>query len=141
MNHDGSRNNIRFFSGLYPVKRPCGARTRAGTPCKKWAMKGRTRCLLHGGRSTGPTSEAGLQNSKTARLKHGKYKSNLLKKKLLLKVLKLHELRYGKRMHPAQALSLWQHLKTMPWLEFRERRKRFMVYYRKEKRKLLKKRK
>jgi hypothetical protein len=29
----------------------CGAKTRAGQPCQKWAIQGRTRCRLHGGRT------------------------------------------------------------------------------------------
>ena len=31
----------------------CGARTRAGTPCERPALHGRTRCRLHGGLSPG----------------------------------------------------------------------------------------
>ena len=31
----------------------CGARTRAGTACQRPAMRGRRRCRLHGGLSTG----------------------------------------------------------------------------------------
>ncbi|MGA7453532.1 MAG: HGGxSTG domain-containing protein [Rhodoplanes sp.] len=31
----------------------CGAKTRAGTPCKCPAMRGRKRCRLHGGLSPG----------------------------------------------------------------------------------------
>jgi hypothetical protein len=31
----------------------CGARTRAGTPCQRPAIRGRTRCRLHGGLSPG----------------------------------------------------------------------------------------
>jgi hypothetical protein len=31
----------------------CGARTRAGTPCQRPALRGRTRCRLHGGLSPG----------------------------------------------------------------------------------------
>jgi hypothetical protein len=31
----------------------CGARARAGTPCQCPAIRGRRRCRLHGGRSTG----------------------------------------------------------------------------------------
>lgn len=31
----------------------CGARTRAGTPCKCPAINGRSRCRLHGGLSLG----------------------------------------------------------------------------------------
>ncbi len=31
----------------------CGARSRAGTPCQAPALRGRKRCRLHGGWSTG----------------------------------------------------------------------------------------
>ena len=31
----------------------CGAKTRAGSPCKCPAMRARTRCCIHGGLSTG----------------------------------------------------------------------------------------
>ncbi len=31
----------------------CGARTRRGTPCQAPAIKGKARCRMHGGKSTG----------------------------------------------------------------------------------------
>ncbi|WP_430539508.1 HGGxSTG domain-containing protein [Lysobacter niastensis] len=37
----------------------CGARTRAGTPCRTKPIPGRTRCRWHGGRSTGPKTPEG----------------------------------------------------------------------------------
>ncbi|WP_374555643.1 HGGxSTG domain-containing protein [Aquitalea pelogenes] len=37
----------------------CGAKTRAGTPCKITAIYGSGRCKLHGGLSTGPTTPEG----------------------------------------------------------------------------------
>ncbi|WP_369011643.1 HGGxSTG domain-containing protein [Novosphingobium cyanobacteriorum] len=37
----------------------CGARTRAGTPCKRRDLYISGRCKLHGGMSTGPTSKEG----------------------------------------------------------------------------------
>lgn len=37
----------------------CGAKTRAGTPCKLTILQNGGRCKLHGGMSTGPKSEAG----------------------------------------------------------------------------------
>ena len=40
----------------------CGAKTRAGTPCKKPALWN-GRCRLHGGRSTGPRTAAGKAKS------------------------------------------------------------------------------
>ncbi len=49
----------------YPTRKPwmdsltCGAKTRAGTPCKITAIYGSGRCKLHGGLSTGPTTPEG----------------------------------------------------------------------------------
>lgn len=37
----------------------CGAKTRAGTPCRMKALYRNGRCKLHGGLSTGPKSEEG----------------------------------------------------------------------------------
>lgn len=34
-----------------PADRQCGATTRDGDACKNWAMRGRTRCRMHGGKS------------------------------------------------------------------------------------------
>ena len=36
-----------------PFQRRCGAKTKAGTPCRQWAVRGRTRCRMHGGGSPG----------------------------------------------------------------------------------------
>jgi hypothetical protein len=37
----------------------CGAKTRAGRPCRMRVEFGKARCRLHGGLSTGPKTEAG----------------------------------------------------------------------------------
>jgi len=37
----------------------CGAKTRAGTPCKMKSIYINGRCKLHGGLSTGPTTKEG----------------------------------------------------------------------------------
>jgi len=37
----------------------CGAKTRAGTPCKRKDLYASGRCPLHGGLSTGPTTPEG----------------------------------------------------------------------------------
>ena len=44
-----------------PITAPrlCGAQTRKGTPCQCWAEVGKSRCKRHGGKSTGPKTEAG----------------------------------------------------------------------------------
>jgi hypothetical protein len=49
----------------------CGARTRAGTPCKAAAMPN-GRCRMHGGPSTGPKTEAGKAKIRASRTKHGR---------------------------------------------------------------------
>ncbi|MGZ3767111.1 MAG: HGGxSTG domain-containing protein [Mucilaginibacter sp.] len=41
----------------------CGAKTRAGTPCKQKAIYINGRCKFHGGCSTGPRTEAGKTRS------------------------------------------------------------------------------
>ena len=37
----------------------CGAKTRAGGSCKVRAEPGKARCRFHGGKSTGPRTQAG----------------------------------------------------------------------------------
>lgn len=49
----------------------CAARSRAGQPCRRPAMRGRKRCNLHGGRSRGPTTAEGRERCRQARWKHG----------------------------------------------------------------------
>ena len=59
------------FGPLWDGKR-CGAKTRAGHPCKKAALKGRERCRNHGGASTGPRTEAGRARIAAAQTTHGR---------------------------------------------------------------------
>lgn len=39
----------------------CGAKTRGGGVCQRSAITGKRRCALHGGKSSGPLSEAGRE--------------------------------------------------------------------------------
>ena len=41
----------------------CGAKTRAGTPCKLRSIYDNGRCKFHGGLSTGPTTQEGKRRS------------------------------------------------------------------------------
>ncbi|MFB3082505.1 MAG: HGGxSTG domain-containing protein [Gammaproteobacteria bacterium] len=41
----------------------CGAKTRAGTPCKRLDNFNNGRCRLHGGLSTGPKTKVGKRRS------------------------------------------------------------------------------
>jgi glucans biosynthesis protein len=45
----------------------CGARTRNGSPCRKYPIRGRRRCRLHGG-AKGAGAHPGNRNA----LKHGR---------------------------------------------------------------------
>jgi hypothetical protein len=51
----------------------CGARNRRGLPCLAPAMRGKARCRLHGGHSTGPTTLEGLSRLRKANTKHGRF--------------------------------------------------------------------
>lgn len=53
-----------------PEKQRCGAKTRAGRPCRNWAMPN-GRCRLHGGKSEGGGAPAGNKNAVTT----GEYES------------------------------------------------------------------
>ncbi len=50
----------------------CGAKTRSGCPCKAPAPRGKLRCRMHGGASTGPRTAEGLQRLRSARTTHGR---------------------------------------------------------------------
>ena len=50
----------------------CGARTTAGTPYQRPAVKKTGRCTRHGGRSTGPRTEEGRARIAAAQTKHGR---------------------------------------------------------------------
>jgi hypothetical protein len=58
-------------SGDYMKAPRCGARNRQGEPCRAPAMRGRKRCRLHGGKSTGARTKAGIQRIRAAHWKHG----------------------------------------------------------------------
>ena len=50
----------------------CGARTKAGAPCQRPAVKRTGRCARHGGKSTGPRTAEGRARIAAAQLKHGR---------------------------------------------------------------------
>ena len=55
----------------WPGKR-CHAKTRKGTPCQNPAIKGKARCRMHGGKSTGPTTQEGRAHIAQSHFKHGR---------------------------------------------------------------------
>src|SRR5262245_57786165 len=61
-----------------PTKSPrCGAKNRAGNPCQAPAMRGKRRCRLHGGKSTGAKTKAGIQRIRLAHWKDGSRSARL----------------------------------------------------------------
>lgn len=50
----------------------CGAKTRAGTPCRQKTIYWNGRCKFHGGLATGPTSDAGKEQSRINGRKGGR---------------------------------------------------------------------
>ncbi len=50
----------------------CGARTKAGGQCQRPAVKRTGRCTRHGGKATGPRTQAGRDKIAALHTKHGK---------------------------------------------------------------------
>lgn len=73
---DGDANpmNARFRSPR------CGARNRAGEPCKAPALRGRPRCRLHGGHSPGAP-----QGERNGAWKHGRRSERLKEAKAVVR--------------------------------------------------------
>ena len=65
----------------------CGARTRAGLPCKAQAMRN-GRCYRHGGPSTGPRTAEGLRRIVKARTVHGAYGAEMNQLRRLMRGLR-----------------------------------------------------
>ena len=59
------------FGPDWPGQR-CLAKTRQGGTCQKPALKNKSRCQLHGGRSTGPRTEDGRARISASNYKHGR---------------------------------------------------------------------
>ena len=60
-----------------PPQRLCGARTRAGHPCRGAAMPN-GRCRMHGGPSTGPRTPEGLARLRAARTSTGLHTAEMV---------------------------------------------------------------
>lgn len=69
------------------ISPPCGAKTRAGTPCKGQPIPN-GRCRMHGGASTGPRTQEGLERIRKARTKHGGYSAEMREVRELIRELR-----------------------------------------------------
>ena len=60
----------------------CQAKSkRTGLQCRAPAMSGKVMCARHGGKSTGPKTEAGRRKIAAANLKHGLYTKGAIEKR------------------------------------------------------------
>ena len=59
------------FGSKWPGVR-CGARTKAGGSCQRPAVKKTGRCTRHGGKSTGPKTQAGRDAIAALHTTHGR---------------------------------------------------------------------
>ncbi|MHA7900265.1 MAG: HGGxSTG domain-containing protein [Henriciella sp.] len=60
----------------------CGARTRAGTPCRSPAVKGKSRCRMHGG-----ADGSGAPKGNTNAIKSGLYTKAAIAERKRLKAI------------------------------------------------------
>ena len=70
---------LRFGSD-WPGQR-CDAKTRKGTACQKPPIKGKRRCRLHGGLSSGPKSAEGKSRIAETHYRHGRRSKKFVKMK------------------------------------------------------------
>jgi len=69
---------LKYTQEELELKKYCGAKTRAGTPCKRRDIWPNGRCKLHGGPSTGPKTIKGKEQSAKNGFPHNK-KRDLIK--------------------------------------------------------------
>lgn len=70
--HTGSYDKQSNIPSMIVKQNLCLARTRSGSNCTKAPIKGKTRCRLHGGLSTGPRTAEGKARIAAAHWKHGR---------------------------------------------------------------------
>ncbi len=105
---------------LWPARRPCGAMTRSGLPCRKWAMKS-GRCRLHGGCSTGQRTPEGRERSRKANFKHGRYSLDVYKNQMIARLIKLFPDRQQRIIEFVSPMSLQE------FLAFRSRLRKYLA--------------
>lgn len=66
-------NTKSWLYGPYWQGIKCEAQTRRGTLCQRPGNKINGRCKLHGGRSSGPKTEAGLAQLAGSKITHGRF--------------------------------------------------------------------
>lgn len=87
-----NKKEIRpYWLWQIPPERRCTARSkRTGLQCQQWAMRGKTKCRFHGGKSSGPRSKQGIDNVKESRTITGGYTLEQRMAKTLRRVEKIY---------------------------------------------------
>ena len=67
------RDNLPHGSSDGALHRCQAKSKRSGKRCKRWAIKGKTVCSMHGGKSTGARTIEGQMRSQRGNWKHGLY--------------------------------------------------------------------
>ena len=68
----GSRNKVP------KPRQPCAATTRTGGLCQNHPVRGKARCRMHGGASTGPRTAEGRERIAAAHFKHGRRRRSVI---------------------------------------------------------------
>ena len=72
----------------------CTAKSkRSGQRCQSPAIRGKTKCRIHGGKSTGPKTEAGRQRCAEAKTVHGRERRKVRAERSI-KIGEIQELEY-----------------------------------------------
>jgi hypothetical protein len=75
---DGSPLHRKDRSANFLKAPRCGATNRRGEPCAAPAIRGKRRCRLHGGHSTGARTPEGIERIRLANTKHGLYSAEVV---------------------------------------------------------------
>ena len=70
--------NISETNKVPKPRRPCTATTRTGGSCQNHPVRGKMRCRMHGGTSTGPRTAEGRERIAAVHFKHGKRRRALI---------------------------------------------------------------
>jgi len=69
--HKSYEKHINLFGKNTPAPRCQAKSKRSQEQCKKAAVRGKDKCRIHGGKSTGPMTEQGRKRCAAAKTVHG----------------------------------------------------------------------
>jgi hypothetical protein len=87
----------------------CGAKNRQEKPCQAPALRGRKRCRLHGGKSTGAKTAAGIQRIRAVHWKDGSRSERLIAEGRVLAAKRQREI-FNEITKNYDAVTIYTHL-------------------------------